>query len=249
MGYILEIKNLSVEANENHLKIIHNLSIKFPEESVSVIMGPNGSGKSSLCQTIIGNPEYSITDDLGDILFFNESIKSLKVNERALKGIFVSFQNPVEVAGVSIASFLRQSYFNKFKDKKFNDFKEELLKSLELLKLDNDFITKSLNENLSGGEKKKSEILQLLLLKPKLAILDEIDSGLDIDALRIVSNAINTVKNQGTTIILVTHYKRLTEYIDDIQNVFVIMDGELKKTGDKKLIEELEKNGYKAINS
>ncbi len=241
---MLKIKNLhaSVEG-ENILKGI-NLEIKPGE--VHAIMGPNGSGKSTLASVIAGNEDFEVTE--GDILFEKANISELSPDERAHKGIFLSFQYPVEIPGVSVTNFIKTS-INQIrkargqKDMPANEMLKKIREKSALLEMDRKFLSRSLNEGFSGGEKKRNEIFQMAMLEPKLAILDETDSGLDIDALRIVSDGVNRLKTKDNATLVITHYQRLLDYVvPDV--VHVLMDGKIVKTGGKELAKELEERGY-----
>lgn len=209
-------------------------------------MGPNGSGKSTLSKVLVGYPGYEVTQ--GEVLYNGQNILELEPEERAHLGIFLAFQYPVEVPGVNNASFLRLAYNARQKANGLDEldpleFDEFLRKKLELLEMDPSFIDRSVNEGFSGGEKKRNEILQMAILEPKLAILDETDSGLDIDSLKIVSDAVNTLKRPDNAYVVVTHYQRLLDYIQP-DFVHVLYDGRIVKSGDKSLALELEERGY-----
>lgn len=237
---ILEIKNLHVEIENK--EILKGISMKLELGKVNVLMGPNGSGKSTLANIIMGNPKYKITE--GKILFNGEDITNLKPDERAKKGLFLSFQYPQEVSGVTMSNFLRTS-LNTLNEQKISvmDFRDLLNEKLKLLNMPEEFAERYVNEGFSGGEKKKSEILQLLTLNPKLAILDETDSGLDIDALKTVSNGINTFMKEDKCILIITHYKRILEYITP-DKLFIMLNGKIVKQGSKELVDTLEEQGY-----
>jgi Fe-S cluster assembly ATP-binding protein len=209
-------------------------------------MGPNGAGKSTLSNVITGKEEYEVTD--GDIEFDNESILELAPEERAQKGIFMSFQYPIEIPGVSVTNFIKTSINETRKAQGLEEMgASEMLKEIrakaELLGIKKDFLSRSLNEGFSGGEKKRNEIFQMLMLNPKLAILDETDSGLDIDALRIVADGVNEFKNENNGVLVITHYQRLLDYIVP-DFVHVLADGKIIKSGGKELALELEAKGY-----
>jgi len=210
-------------------------------------MGINGSGKSTLSKVLAGHPAYKITK--GEIIFQNINIEELEPEERANIGLFLAFQYPLEIPGVSNENFLRLAYNSKRKYSSLPElgpieFLEIINEKLKLIEMDNSFLARNVNEGFSGGEKKRNEILQLALLDPQLAILDETDSGLDIDALRIISGGINKIISPQKSIILITHYKRLLDYIKP-DYVHVMQDGKIIKTGDFKLVEILEEKGYK----
>jgi Fe-S cluster assembly ATP-binding protein len=241
---MLEIRNLHVSVEGNEILKGINLSIKPGE--VHAIMGPNGSGKSTLTQTLAGNEAYQVTK--GDVIYQGRSLLEMPTEDRARQGIFLAFQYPTEIAGVSNAYFLRAA-LNEIRAAQglieidAMDFLELLKEKMKLVEMDGSFIQRAVNEGFSGGEKKRNEILQMAILEPKLAILDETDSGLDIDALRIVSGGVNKLKKPDRAILLVTHYQRLLNYIIP-DFVHVLMDGRIVKSGRKELALELEEKGY-----
>jgi Fe-S cluster assembly ATP-binding protein len=237
---LLEIKDLHVEVEDKHILKGLNLTIKKGE--VHAIMGPNGSGKSTLCHAIMGNPRYRVTG--GEILFEGENITNLKVNERAKKGIFLSFQSPEEISGITVDNFIRtSSTIVTGQNMTMLQFAKEMQKMLELLDMSAEYRTRYLNVGFSGGEKKKTEVLQMAFLKPKLVMLDEIDSGLDIDALKVVAETIKKLKTEDMAILVVTHYNRILNYLEpDV--ISVLMDGKIVKEGDKWLARILEEKGY-----
>ncbi len=241
---MLLIKNLQASIGDKEILKGINLEIKAGE--VHAIMGPNGAGKSTLASIIAGNENYEVTD--GEILLENEDISELAPEERAHKGVFLSFQYPVEIPGVSVTNFMRTSINETRKAKGLEEMPaNEMLKLIreksELLEIDRKFLSRSLNEGFSGGEKKRNEIFQMAMLEPKIAILDETDSGLDIDALRIVANGVNKLKNGNNAVLVITHYQRLLDYIIP-DYVHVLMDGKIVKSGDASLAHELEEKGY-----
>jgi Fe-S cluster assembly ATP-binding protein len=241
---MLSIKNLQASIGDKEILKGINLEIKAGE--VHAIMGPNGAGKSTLASIIAGNENYEVTD--GEILLENEDISDLAPEERAHKGVFLSFQYPVEIPGVSVTNFMRTSINETRKAKGLEEMPaNEMLKLIreksELLEIDRKFLSRSLNEGFSGGEKKRNEIFQMAMLEPKIAILDETDSGLDIDALRIVANGVNKLKNENNAVLVITHYQRLLDYIIP-DFVHVLMDGKIVKSGDASLAHELEEKGY-----
>ncbi|MEH6659550.1 Fe-S cluster assembly ATPase SufC [Leeuwenhoekiella marinoflava] len=241
---MLEIKNLNAGIEDKD--ILKGIDLKVKAGEVHAIMGPNGSGKSTLSSVVAGKEEYEVTG--GDILFENESILELDAEERAHKGIFLSFQYPVEIPGVSVTNFIKTAINETRKAKGLKDMPaSDMLKIIreksELLEIDRKFLSRSLNEGFSGGEKKRNEIFQMAMLEPKLAILDETDSGLDIDALRIVSNGVNKLRSKDNAVIVITHYQRLLEYIVP-DFVHVLVDGKIVKSGGKELALELEEKGY-----
>ncbi len=241
---MLSIKNLHASVEDKEILKGINLEIKAGE--VHAIMGPNGAGKSTLSSIIAGNETYEVTD--GEILLENEDISELAPEERAHKGVFLSFQYPVEIPGVSVTNFMKTAINESRKARGQEDMPaNEMLKLIreksELLEIDRKFLSRSLNEGFSGGEKKRNEIFQMAMLEPKLAILDETDSGLDIDALRIVANGVNKLKNEKNAVLVITHYQRLLDYIIP-DFVHVLMDGKIVKSGDASLALELEEKGY-----
>ncbi|MCR9181983.1 MAG: Fe-S cluster assembly ATPase SufC [Flavobacteriaceae bacterium] len=241
---MLQIKNLHAGVEENDILKGINLEVKAGE--VHAIMGPNGSGKSTLASVIAGKEEFDVTQ--GNIFFESEDIAELAPEERAHKGIFLSFQYPVEIPGVSVTNFIKTAINENRKAKGLEDMPaNEMLKMIrekaEMFEMDRKFLSRSLNEGFSGGEKKRNEIFQLAMLDPKLAILDETDSGLDIDALRVVANGVNKLKSEKNAIVVITHYQRLLDHIVP-DFVHVLMDGKIVKTGTKELAYELEERGY-----
>ena len=241
---MLKIKNLhaGIEGNE----ILKGINLEIKPGEVHAIMGPNGSGKSTLSSVIAGNENYEVTE--GSIEMENEDIMELGPDERAHKGIFLSFQYPIEIPGVSVTNFIKTSINEVRKARGQEEMPAaEMLKMIreksDLLGIRRDFLSRSLNEGFSGGEKKRNEIFQMLMLDPKLAILDETDSGLDIDALRIVAEGVNKFRNENNAVLLITHYQRLLDYIKP-DFVHVLSDGKIIKSGDKSLALELESKGY-----
>ena len=241
---MLQIKNLhAVVENKEILKGV-NLEVKAGE--IHAIMGPNGSGKSTLSAVISGNENFEVSQ--GSVTFLNEDISELDPEERAHKGVFLSFQYPVEIPGVSVTNFIKTAINENRKAKGLEDMPaSEMLKLIkskaDLLEIDRKFLSRSLNEGFSGGEKKRNEIFQMAMLDPKLAILDETDSGLDIDALKIVANGVNKLKSKDNAVIIITHYQRLLDYIIP-DFVHVLIDGKIVKSGTKELAYELEEKGY-----
>jgi Fe-S cluster assembly ATP-binding protein len=241
---MLKINNLHASIEDKSILKGLNLEIKAGE--VHAIMGPNGAGKSTLANIIAGKDEYDVTD--GIIELNGEDISELAPEERAHNGVFLSFQYPVEIPGVSVTNFIKTAINQTRKAKGLEDMPaKDMLKMIreksELLEIDRKFLSRSLNEGFSGGEKKRNEIFQMAMLEPKLAILDETDSGLDIDALRIVANGVNKLKSKDNAVIVITHYQRLLEYIVP-DFVHVLYDGKIVKTGDASLALELEAKGY-----
>jgi Fe-S cluster assembly ATP-binding protein len=241
---MLSIKNLHAKVEDKNILNGINLEVKAGE--VHAIMGPNGSGKSTLASIIAGKEEYEITN--GDIDLNGESIEDLSAEERAHKGIFLSFQYPVEIPGVSVTNFIKTAINETRKAKGQEEMPaKEMLKLLKdksnLLEIDRKFLSRSINDGFSGGEKKRNEIFQMAMLDPSVAILDETDSGLDIDALRIVANGVNKLKSSKNAVILITHYQRLLDYIVP-DHVHVLYNGKIVKSGNKDLALELEAKGY-----
>ena len=237
---LLEIKNLYVNAEEK--EILKGINLQINKGEVHVIMGPNGSGKSTTANAILNNPEYSKTK--GEIIFEGENINRLPTDEIARKGIFMSFQSPEEIPGVSVTNFLKYAK-NKITEKpvKIFKFREELKKYMEQLNMNPENMERSLNVGFSGGEKKKNEILQMLILDPKLAILDETDSGLDVDAIKTVSKGIEMFKNDKNAVLIITHNTRILHSLD-VDYVHVLINGKIVKTAGKELAKEIEEQGY-----
>jgi Fe-S cluster assembly ATP-binding protein len=247
----LEIHNLS--ANISGKEILNDLCLEIDRGQVHAIMGPNGSGKSTLANVIMGHPKYSVTS--GSILVDGENILELSTEERAKKGLFLGFQYPTEIPGVGYSHFLRNAYniLNKSLSGKqenrevfltVKEFHEYLKKNLDSVGLQSTFLSRYLNEGFSGGEKKRSEVMQMLVLKPMIAILDEPDSGLDIDAIQAVAEAINILISTGAGVLIITHYARILRYLSKLDQVHVMSKGQIIKSGGKELSEELEVKGY-----
>jgi Fe-S cluster assembly ATP-binding protein len=246
---LLEIKNLQVSINQT--EILKNLNLTINKGEVHAIMGPNGSGKSTFSKVIAGHPAYSLLG--GEILFKGNSILELDPEERSHLGIFLAFQYPIEIPGVSNEDFLRLAYNSKqkFYNKPEADpleFLSIITEKLKLVNMSPLFLSRNVNEGFSGGEKKRNEILQMILLDSELTILDETDSGLDIDALKIISNGINNFMSPNKSIILITHYQRLLDYINPTY-VHVMQNGKIIKTGSADLAKELENKGYEWLTS
>lgn len=241
------LKIIDLHANIQGKEILKGVNLTIQEGEVHAIMGKNGSGKSTLSNIIMGHSNYEVTK--GDILFRGESILSLKTDERARKGIFLCFQYPTGIPGVTVANFLRTVLKSiTGKDVSIKEFRKDLKEAMTFLQMDDSFVSRYVNDGFSGGEKKRNEILQMSLLKPKLAILDETDSGLDIDALKIVCDGINKYKSKEKGILLITHYQRMLNYITpDFVHVFI--DGKIVLTGGKELALKLEENGYDWVTS
>ncbi len=238
----LEIKNLHVSIADK--EIVKGLSLTIKGGEVHAIMGPNGTGKSTLSKAIAGHPDYTITS--GEVLLDGVSILEKEADERARAGIFLAFQYPSEIPGVSIANFLRAALQARLADGEEIDasgYYKRLYAKMDLLKIDRKFTSRAVNDGFSGGEKKRCEILQMAMLEPKVALMDETDSGLDIDALRIVADGVNTMRSPELGVLLITHYQRLLDYIVP-DYVHVMYDGRIVKSGDKTLAHELEAKGY-----
>jgi len=258
---ILSFKNVSV-STKTDTEILHNISLTFRQDDISVIMGPNGSGKSTLTQAIMGNPEYKIKNS---ICFNNKNISNLPTEKRSALGLFLAFQSPIAIPGVSVMQILRTAYqelhaakigkntnkvnsiFNtrwEGKDITISEFVDMVEKYAGKLHIDSGLLTRGIHDGFSGGERKKIELLQALILKPVFAIFDEIDTGLDVDALKTVANGIRELHKQGTGIILITHYQRILSYIPpDV--VYVVKQGSVIARGDASLVSRIDKEGYK----
>jgi Fe-S cluster assembly ATP-binding protein len=246
----LEVKDLRVSIDGK--EILSGLDLNINKGEVHAIMGPNGSGKSTLANAIMGHPKYTI--ESGDILVKGESIVKLPTDLRARKGLFLGFQYPTEISGVGYSHFLRNAYntLNKSLGEEQNrevfltvrEFHEYVKKNLDAVGLDPSFLSRYLNEGFSGGEKKRSEVMQMLVLKPNIAILDEPDSGLDIDAVKAVAEAINNLIATGAGVVVITHYARILRYLNKLDYVHVVSKGKVIKSGGKELAEELEAKGY-----
>ena len=240
---LLTIKDLSARVGDKEILKNINLNINYGE--VHVIMGPNGSGKSTLANVILNNPQYETTS--GDILLDGESIMDLSTDKRAKKGIFMSFQNPMEVSGISVENFIRSAKIATTDENiEFLEFREELEDNMDILEFDHGYSSRYLNVGFSGGEKKKNEILQMLMLQPKLAILDETDSGLDVDAVRTVSKGVREFLNENNSVIVITHHKEILKEVKP-DFVHVIMDGSIVKEGSSELLDQIEEKGFNWI--
>ena len=241
---MLKIKNLHAQVEDKD--ILKGIDLEIKAGEIHAIMGPNGSGKSTLASVITGKEEYEMTE--GKILFENEDLDEVSPEERAHKGIFMSFQYPIEIPGITTTNFIKTAINETWKAKGENDMPaKDMLKMLrekcDLLDIDQKFLSRSINEGFSGGEKKRNEIFQMAMLEPKLAILDETDSGLDIDALKIVANGVNKLKSKDNAVLVITHYQRLLDHIVP-DFVHVLFDGKIVKSGGKELAFELEEKGY-----
>ena len=241
---MLKIENLHV--NIEGKEILKGLSLDVKPGEIHAIMGPNGSGKSTLSSVIAGNEDYEVVK--GNIFYNGENIEDLSADERANRGIFMSFQYPVAIPGITVTNFIKTAINSNLKARGEKEMPAgEMLKKIreksKLLEIDSKFLSRSLNEGFSGGEKKRNEIFQMAMLEPNLAILDETDSGLDIDALKVVANGVNKLKNDDNAIVIITHYQRLLDYITP-DCVHVLQEGKISKSGDKSLALELEEKGY-----
>ncbi len=245
MSNTLEIKNLNVSIGDK--QILKDFSLTVPKGEVHAIMGPNGTGKSTLAKAMAGHPDYEVTS--GEVIIDGENIMELEADERARAGLFLAFQYPMEIPGVTIANFIRAALNARLPDgEELNapDYYKELYAKMDLLKIDRKFTSRSVNDGFSGGEKKRCEILQMAMLNPKYAVLDETDSGLDIDALKIVSEGVNSMRGPNLGALVITHYQRLLDYIvPDV--VHVMYDGRIVKSGPKELALELEAKGYEWV--
>jgi Fe-S cluster assembly ATP-binding protein len=241
---MLEVKNLHASINEK--EILKGINLKIKAGEVHAIMGPNGSGKSTLSAVIAGKEDYEVTE--GSVILNGEDLEDLAPEERAHKGVFLSFQYPVEIPGVTVTNFIKTAINETRKAKGQEELPaKDMLKLIrekaDLLEIDRKFLSRSLNEGFSGGEKKRNEIFQMAMLEPKLAILDETDSGLDIDALKVVANGVNKLKSKDNAVLVITHYQRLLDYIVP-DFVHVLYNGKIVKSGGKELALELEEKGY-----
>ena len=241
----LSIRDLHVSIGEN--EIVRGLTLSVPRGEVHAIMGPNGSGKSTLAKVLAGHPDYRVTS--GEVLMDGQNVLELAADERARQGIFLAFQYPSEIPGVTIANFLRaavQARMPEGEELEATDYYARLYQKMDMLEMDRSFTSRSVNEGFSGGEKKRNEILQLAMLEPKYAVLDETDSGLDIDALRIVASGVNSLRGPNLGVLLITHYQRLLNYIVP-DHVHVMVQGRIVRSGGKELALELEEKGYDFI--
>lgn len=244
---LLDVQNISVSVDDK--TVLKNLNLKIGEGETHVLMGPNGAGKSTLGNALMGNPVYTL--DGGKIIFEGQDLTGESTDKRARTGMFLSFQNPLEVPGISLESFIRSSIQQRTGERvKLFQFQKELQKNMRLLNMDESYAKRDLNVGFSGGERKKSEILQLLMLKPKFAILDETDSGLDVDAVRTVSKGVEEYqKNQNGGLLIITHSTRILESLH-VDYTHVLVKGQIVKTGDGSLVEEINEKGFdKYINA
>ncbi len=245
---ILRIQGLEAKVAEEDLRILKGLDLEIAAGEIHAIMGPNGSGKSTLAKVLAGHPGYDVTS--GSVSFLGEDLLDLGADERSLAGLFLAFQYPVDIPGVSIANFLRtavQAHLPEGEELDIFDFSDILTERMEMLDMDVTFAERHVNDGFSGGEKKRNEILQMAMLKPKLAVLDETDSGLDIDALKIVANGVNKLREEDPemAILLITHYQRLLDHIEP-HRVHVMVDGRIVQSGGPEVALALEEGGYKA---
>ena len=243
---MFEIRGLHVTVGEKETEILKGISLKVQAGEVHAIMGPNGSGKSTLARVLAGHPSYNVT--AGDVIYQGKNLLEMEPDERAREGVFMAFQYPVDIPGISNAYFLRAALNSIRKQRGLeeldaSDFLTFLKEKLKAVEMDASFINRPVNEGFSGGEKKRNEILQMAVLEPRLAILDETDSGLDIDALRVVASGVNKLRSPERSIILVTHYQRILNYIQP-DYVHILLDGRIVKSGGKDLALRLEKEGY-----
>lgn len=238
---MLNIKDL--QASVEGKRILNGLSLQVNAGEVHAIMGPNGSGKSTLAKVLAGHPAYEVTG--GSVLYRGQDLLEMEPDERARAGVFLAFQYPMEIPGVSIANFLRTALQAKNPDQELDifDFQEKLMDRMQLLEMDPSFAERSVNDGFSGGEKKRNEILQMAVLDPKVALLDETDSGLDVDALRVVSRGINALRRKDNAVLLITHYQRLLDHVQP-DYVHILAGGRIVKSGDKSLALEVETRGY-----
>ena len=236
----LVIKDLHAKVGD--VKILHGVNLEIPTGEIHAMMGPNGSGKSTLANALMGHPNYEVTK--GEVYLGDVDILSLSPNERARQGLFLAFQYPLEIPGVRVQDFLRTSTMAVHPNgRSLAEFMDDVESSMETLKMDRSYLTRYLNDGFSGGEKKRNEIFQMAMLEPKLAILDETDSGLDIDALKVVAQGVNELRDASRSIVMVTHYQRLLDYIVP-DYVHVLAGGRVVKSGGKELALELEEHGY-----
>ena len=244
MATSLEIRNLHVRTEER--EILRGVDLVVRRGELHALMGPNGSGKSTLANTIMGHPDYEVTD--GEILFDGENITEMAPHERAKLGLFLAFQYPVAIPGVSVANFLRLAINAQREEPiKVKEFGEQLSRAVELLDVDRSFASRHLNDGFSGGEKKRAEVLQMAMLRPQIAVLDETDSGLDIDALLTVAEGVQKLHDdQGLGVLIITHYQRILDYVRP-EFVHIMLDGRIVMNGGNELVERLEKEGYDQI--
>ena len=248
----LVIRNLHANIADSDTEILKGIDLEMSKGEIHAIMGPNGSGKSTLSHVLMGHPGYEVTE--GEVLFMGEDLLELEADERSRAGMFLSFQYPFAVPGVTVANFIRMAVNAHRKGGpegeddpiRIPEFRKQLQEAMDLLEIDSSMSSRSLNDGFSGGEKKRFEILQMAMLKPQIAILDETDSGLDIDALRIVSNGINALVGPDMGALIITHYQRILDYVKP-DRIHVLMDGRIVKSGGPELAQELETSGYARI--
>ena len=248
----LVIRNLHATIADTDTEILKGIDLEMSKGEIHAIMGPNGSGKSTLSHVLMGHPGYEVTE--GEVLFLGEDLLEMEADERSRAGMFLSFQYPFAVPGVTVANFIRMAVNAHRKGGpegeddpiRIPEFRKQLQEAMELLEIDKSMSSRSLNDGFSGGEKKRFEILQMAMLKPQIAILDETDSGLDIDALRIVSNGINQLVGPDMGALIITHYQRILDYVKP-DRIHVLMDGRIVKSGGPELAQELEESGYAKI--
>lgn len=243
----LEVENLEVSVEDE--KIVNGVSLEVKPGEIHAIMGPNGSGKSTLCKSLMGNPVYSV--DNGKIIIDGEDVTREETDERARKGLFLAFQYPAEVSGISVSEFLKEAIDARREEKgeepiSTSEFKQLVREKLELLDMDEDYVRRYLNSGFSGGEKKRTEILQMAVLDPKYAVLDEIDSGLDIDALKVVANGINKISGEDKGVLMITHYQRILDYVKP-DHIHIMVDGKIVESGGPELAHKLEEEGYEWV--
>ena len=243
---ILKIEGLHAKVAEEDVDILKGLDLELNAGEIHAIMGPNGSGKSTLAKVIAGHPAYTVTE--GSVLYRGEELGDLAPDERGRAGIFLAFQYPVEIPGISIANFLRtamQAHMEEGEEMDLFDFQDLVIENMEMLDMEPSFAERPVNDGFSGGEKKRNEILQMAMLKPQLALMDETDSGLDIDALKVVSDGVNRLRKQDPemTVLLITHYQRILNYIKP-DHVHVMVDGQIVRSGGPEVALELEEGGY-----
>jgi len=246
---ILSIRNLKAKVADEDIHILRGLNLELNRGEIHAIMGPNGSGKSTLAKVLAGHPGYEATG--GEVIYKGEDLLEQEPDERSQNGVFLAFQYPVEIPGVSIANFLRtalQARLGEDEELDLFDYQDQLLESMELLEMDPSFAERSVNDGFSGGEKKRNEILQMAMLKPALALMDETDSGLDIDALQIVAKGVNTLakQNPDMTFLIITHYRRLLQYIKP-DFVHVMVGGRIVESGGPEMADQLEAQGYETF--
>ncbi len=244
MTEALEIRNLRVAVDGR--EILKGVNLVVPKGEIHALMGPNGSGKSTLAQTLLGHPRYEVLE--GEVLWKGQNILELSPDERAKLGLFLAFQHPIEIPGVVLGNFLHIAYQAvKGVEIPIGQFNRMLMQKMRMLDMDPSFIGRGLNEGFSGGERKRCEILQMALLEPEFAIMDETDSGLDIDGVRVVANAVNKLYEQSggqMGFLIITHYSRILRYIQPLHKTHIMMDGQVVLSGDPKLVDELEERGY-----